>query len=222
MPLQSDQKDSLSPLEKLRKQGSENLSNTELILLALGKKNLQTKDAPIIKKIIEIIKRSHGEMAYLEDLLLINNLDVEDAASIIACLQLSRRYFFPQLKMMESPDQVYKLLLKKYADSYEEAFICITLNAAQEVLRIREVSRGIVNKVMVQPREVFAGALIDRATAMIVAHNHPSGNVLPSEEDIAITKRLMQSGKILGIPVLDHIIFAEKNYFSFRENGKMD
>ncbi len=212
----------LDPLEKLRTQGVEALNNCELIELVLGDEFHGPERARIIRETIAVIKRSHGEMTYLQDLLSIEGLNIEKAAILISCLQLARRFFYPQRRIIETPVEAYKLLLQHYSDRHEENFICIILNAAQEVLRMREISRGTVNKAVIQPREVFVDAISDRATAIIVAHNHPSGNVLPSEEDLAITKRLIHAAKFIGIPLLDHIIFADENYFSFRENGKMD
>lgn len=212
----------LSPLEKLKSHGVETLSNLELVSLVLDNSVHGSERTRVIRELIATIKRSHGEMNYIQDLLSIEGLEVEKAATVIACMQLARRYFFPERRAVETPVEAYKLLLQNYSNRQEENFVCIMLNAAQEVLRIREISRGSVNRAIIQPREVFVYAINDRATAIIVAHNHPSGNVLPSEEDFAVTKRLLQVGKIIGIPLLDHIIFADENYFSFTENGKME
>ena len=104
-----------------------------------------------------------------------------------------------------------------YADRKQEHFICISINGANEVITTRVVTIGLVNKSQVHPREVFADPLTDRASAVIVAHNHPSGRLEPSAEDIELTKQLQESGKTLGIAILDHIIFNQKGYFSFLE-----
>ena len=113
-------------------------------------------------------------------------------------------------------------LIQHMADRKREHFLCISLNGAYEVITVRTVSVGQVNKTQVHPREVFADPLTDRATAIIVAHNHPTGNLTPSKDDIAITRQLNPAGEILGIRLLDHIIFSHKGYYSFVENNKLE
>jgi len=112
-------------------------------------------------------------------------------------------------------------LISYLANRKQEHFVCVSLNGASEVIATRVVSVGLVNNVQVHPREVFADPITDRATAVIVAHNHPSGSVAPSQEDIEVTKRLKDAGNTLGIKLIDHIIFSRKGYFSFLENGQM-
>jgi DNA repair protein RadC len=109
-------------------------------------------------------------------------------------------------------------LIWHYGDRKQEHFICISLNGANEVMAHRVVSVGLVNKTQVHPREVFAYPM-DRASAIIVAHNHPSGGIIPSKDDIEITSQLKAAGETLGIKLLDHIIFNQKDYYSFLEKG---
>ena len=106
---------------------------------------------------------------------------------------------------------------RHYADRRQEHFICVSVNGANEVIATRVVSVGLVNKTQVHPREVFADPITDRASSIIVAHNHPVGDLTPSKVDIEITKQLKSAGEILGIRVLDHIIFNEKGYCSLLE-----
>jgi DNA repair protein RadC len=110
-------------------------------------------------------------------------------------------------------------LIRHFADRKQEHFICVSLNGANEIIATRVVSVGLVNKTQVHPREVFADPITDRASAVIVAHNHPSGSLEPSKEDIDITARLKSAGEILGIRLLDHVIFNSKGYYSFLEKG---
>lgn len=110
-------------------------------------------------------------------------------------------------------------MIRHYGDRKQEHFICISLNGANEVIAHRVVSIGLVNKTQVHPREVFADPITDRAAAIIVAHNHPSGGIAPSSEGIAITEQLKGAGETLGVKLLDHIIFNQKDYYSFLENG---
>lgn len=109
--------------------------------------------------------------------------------------------------------------IKHYGLADVENFLVVTLSGAHKVLNIHEVTRGIANKVMVHPREVFRRAITDNAVAIIIAHNHPSGQLVPSDEDKAITRRLQDAGELLGITVLDHLILGRDTYLSFVEGN---
>ena len=111
--------------------------------------------------------------------------------------------------------------VRHYADRKQEHFLCASINGANEILNIRVVSIGLIDRSPVHPREVFADALSDRASAVIVAHNHPSGSLQPSQSDVDITAQLKAAGVIVGIDLLDHIIFNRAGYFSFLEEGKL-
>jgi DNA repair protein RadC len=114
-----------------------------------------------------------------------------------------------------SPLQVYRNL-KPYSVKKQEHFIVITLDGAYQIINIHEVTRGIANRTLIHPREIFAPAIQDRAVAIIISHNHPAGQVGPSEDDIEITRRLVKAGELLGIPVLDHVIIGRDNYSSMK------
>jgi len=110
-------------------------------------------------------------------------------------------------------------LLTDIAGKQQEYFICISLNGANEVVEKRVVTIGLLDKSPVHPREVFADVIADRAASVIFAHNHPSGDLQPSEADLRLQDQLTEAGKILGIRVLDHLIVAKKGYYSFQESG---
>jgi DNA repair protein RadC len=112
-------------------------------------------------------------------------------------------------------------LIRHYADRKQEHFICISINGANEVITTRVVSVGLVNKTQVHPREVFADPITDRASAIIVAHNHPVGDLAPSKDDLEITKQLKSAGEILGIKLLDHMIFNQRDHYSFMEHNTL-
>lgn len=112
-------------------------------------------------------------------------------------------------------------LIQHYSDRRQEHFLGISINVANEVMNIRVITIGLVNKTQIHPREVFADALADRASAIIVAHNHPSGSLQPSPEDIRITGQLKEAGTILGVPLLDHIIFSSRGYYSLGEHNDL-
>jgi len=119
---------------------------------------------------------------------------------------------------IKAPGEVYKLV-KRYAKERRELFILLTLNGANAVISISIVSIGIANRTIVHPREIFSKAISDNAAAIIVCHNHPSGSVMPSNEDKDITKRICKAGEIIGIPLLDHIIFSKADYTSLKLEG---
>jgi len=119
---------------------------------------------------------------------------------------------------ISSPSDAFKVL-ERFASKRQEHFLVITLDGAHQVERAKIVSVGLVNRTVVHPREVFQPAIEDSATAVIVAHNHPSGNVEPSTEDRDITEKLVSAGEILGIAVLDHVIIAKGGFYSFLEHG---
>lgn len=111
--------------------------------------------------------------------------------------------------------------LEAYRFADVEHFVVLTLSAAHKVINVHDVSKGILNKTVIHPREVFRQAIMDNAAAVILAHNHPSGNTEPSSEDDGITKRLAQAGELLGITVLDHLILTQDQYMSYVDKGRM-
>lgn len=115
-----------------------------------------------------------------------------------------------------SPDTIFKLV-KSYASKSVEHFLVISLNGANNATKLHVVSKGILNKTIVHPREIFRQAIKDNANHIVLVHNHPSGELEPSNEDIDITKRLSSAGDLLGIKVLDHLIISKKGYYSFVE-----
>jgi len=119
------------------------------------------------------------------------------------------------------PQDIYAALAR-YARARNERFFAITLNGAHEIIKIHIVSIGLVNRTVVHPREVFITAIKDNATALIVAHNHPSGHLDPSPEDREITDRLYQAAGIVGLSLLDHLIFSRSGYYSFVEHGFLE
>ena len=119
---------------------------------------------------------------------------------------------------IQTPNEVYQLV-KRYAKMKQEQFILLTLNGAHDVISVSIVSIGVVNKTIVHPREVFCKAISDRATEIIVCHNHPSGSLDPSHDDEEATRIIYQAGKIIEIPLLDHIVFTKDAFVSLRKAG---
>jgi DNA repair protein RadC len=109
--------------------------------------------------------------------------------------------------------------LRDIRSKRQEHVLCLSLASDKQLIACRTVFIGTLNSVPIHPREIFAQAIADRAAEIIVAHNHPSGLAIPSDEDVAATKKLVDAGQLLGIPVIDHVIVAKAEHFSFREHG---
>lgn len=155
-----------------------------------------------------------------EDLTQFAGVGDAKATLILAAIEFARRRIKPEGAKIVPPADLLPHI-RHYADRKQEYFLCASINGANEVLNIRVVSIGLIDRSPVHPREVFADALSDRASAVIVAHNHPSGGLEPSQSDINITAQLKAAGEIVGIELLDHIIFNRTGYFSFLEAGKL-
>lgn len=207
------------PREKLQQKGAEALSDLELMAILLGSGTKKHDVLTVADRILKVLD-SGNDNPSLSELQKIEGVGLAKATLIVAALEFARRRIRPEgLKISFPPDVLP--LIRHYAERKQEHFLCISLNGANEVVNTRVVSVGLVNKTQVHPREVFADPITDRASAIIVAHNHPSGGLTPSKEDIEITKQLEAAGETLGIRVLDHIIFNHKGYYSFLEDGKM-
>ena len=139
---------------------------------------------------------------------------------VVAALEFARRRIKPGGLQITTPAEVLPLI-RHFADRKQEHFLCITINGANEVLNVRVVSIGLLDRAPVHPREVFAEAVTDRASGGILAHNHPEGGLDPSPADLEITRQIKLAGEHLGIALLDHIIFNPHAYFSFLEAGRL-
>ena len=156
----------------------------------------------------------------VEDLTNFAGVGDAKATLILAAIEFSRRRIKPEGAKIETPADLLPHV-QHYADRKQEHFLCASINGTNEILNIRVVSIGLVDRTPVHPREVFADALSDRASAIIVAHNHPSGGLEPSASDVEVTGQLKAAGSVVGIGLLDHIIFNRRGYFSFLEAGQL-
>jgi len=205
------------PREKLLNKGVEALKNDELLAILLGS-GVQGKDVrKLSKEIITIMDRDHENMT-LEKLCDIHGLGIAKASQILASLELSKRYLIRTNRRITDAKDVYEEL-HKYANRQQEHFLTITLDGASHIINTRTVFIGTLNQSLVHPREVFADAIADRAAGIIIAHNHPSGTLEASRADVAITQRLMEVSKLVGIELLDHVILSKQGYFSFSDEG---
>ena len=210
------------PREKLLLRGPQSLSDAELvaILLRTGKKG---------KSVLEIARElisSEGNLAMLatktvDSLQLISGIGKDKAATLAAAFELSRRILYQPKwlanKKITSPRDVAEIFIPILRDDNKEKFIVVCLNSANKIIKHETISIGNLNSSVVHPREVFKVAIDNSSASIILIHNHPSGNPEPSNEDIRITKKIVETGKIMEIPVFDHLIIAGETYTSFVE-----
>jgi DNA repair protein RadC len=208
------------PRERLLKFGEQALSAQELLQLILGRGVIGESVAVTAQKLLSHFGNLEKlSEASIEELSSIKGIGLAKAAQIKAVFEISRRLSTqaPTYKSKEltDPEKVYRLIKSKLKDYHKEHFYIIALNSRNH--SIAEVSVGSLNASIVHPREVFAEAIKSKAASVVFAHNHPSGDPEPSEDDLVLTKRLIESGKILGIEVADHIIITKTEFLSFKE-----
>ncbi len=209
----------LRPREKLLARGPQGLSDLDLIQLLLGSGCRQVPLEALALRCRDLLDR-HGPSLGADSLDGVPGLGPAKSGQLTAALELARRLGRPAHLRVTGPGDLVPRLMH-WTDRPQEVFLTVTLNGAQEVLGIRPVTVGLLNRTLIHPREVFAPALEDRAASIILAHTHPSGALDPSREDREATTRLAQAGKLLGVEVLDHLILACTGYYSFRENGEV-
>ncbi|MFA5330971.1 MAG: DNA repair protein RadC [Methanoregula sp.] len=207
------------PREKIASRGAAALSDTELIEAILGRGTKNRDVRSLARDLSAVIAEKHGEVT-LSELDAIEGIGPTKAAQVLACLELGRRCYGLQAEAarIQKPEDVLPLVTE-FRDRHQEHFICISLNGAGEVIGKRVVTIGLLNHSLVHPREVFADAITDRAASVICVHNHPSGSLEPSSQDIAITRQLAESGVLLGIRLLDHVIISRTGFCSMKERG---
>lgn len=207
------------PREKLLRKGAPALSDQELLAVLIGKGTPGMDVMTLAGKLARLIDEK-GLKVTAEDLSQYDGVGDAKATLILAAIEFARRRIKPEGAKIETPADLLPHV-RHYADRKQEHFICATINGANEILNIRVVSIGLIDRSPAHPREVFADAVADRASGIIVAHNHPAGSLKPSPSDTDVTRQLKIAGECLGIPLLDHIIFSRSGYFSFLEEGKL-
>jgi DNA repair protein RadC len=206
------------PRERLLKYGLSSLKNYELIAILLGS-GVKGKDVIKLSREIEKFFDTDFETIDLNSLQNIHGLGVAKASQILSAIELSRRYMIKEpYKKISCANDVFDEL-KPYKNKQQEYFLALYLDGANNLCETRVITIGTLNQSLVHPREVFSQAIEKRCASIIVAHNHPSGILEASREDIEVTQRLKESGKILGIELLDHIIFTKDTFVSLKEEG---
>jgi DNA repair protein RadC len=207
--------------DRLRREGGDALRDEELLAFLLGPGR-----APSLGPASRLLER-HGPLRRLStrsapELQAVPGVGAGQAARLAALFALARRLMAERLKPgapFLNPRQIFDHFHSLLRDKKKETFLVVLLDARHRILREERVSEGSLNSSIVHPREVFAPAVREGAGAVVLVHNHPSGDPSPSEEDVAVTRRLVQAAEFLGIHVLDHVIVGDGDYASFKEAG---
>lgn len=209
------------PREKIEKKGAACLTDQELIAAILGKGTPGRDVMDISREVAGILNRDQPPS--YDQLLSIEGIGQSKACILLACFEVARRYGTPEedpVIRISCPEDILNLAeVRELKTKRQEHFLAVTLNGASEVIRSRTITMGLLNHSLVHPREVFADAIADRAASIICTHNHPSGSLEPSEQDIQVTRQLVSAGEILGIQVLDHVIVSKNGIISLRQAG---
>lgn len=207
------------PRERIMLSGTDSLSDRDLVAAVIGRGIRGCNVYRLAETVLTVLEESKFRYDPRQ-LLLIPGMGPAKVGQLAAAFELARRVLAPRNYRIRQPGDVLPLI-QHYADRTQEHFLAISLNGAHEVIALHVVSVGLVNRTLVHPREVFSDAIRDRAVGIVCAHNHPSGRVDPSEEDYMVTRSLREAGDVLGIRLLDHIIFAREGHYSFLEAGKL-
>jgi DNA repair protein RadC len=212
------------PREKLLLKGKATLSDAELIAILLGTGTASLSAVDVAKKVLQATTNNLDELAKLsvKDLMKIKGIGEAKAITIVAALELGRRRKAlttdEKVKIVTSKD-AYDLCQADLMDLPHEEFWVILTNRAQRVIKKQQISLGGVAGTVVDPKIIFKLALEELASGIILIHNHPSGNLTASQADILLTNKLKESGRLLDVQILDHLIIAGKNYLSFADEG---
>ena len=211
MTRMSDRPKDLRPREKLAAKGAAALSDYELLMAIIGSGTAQADVTKVARDVRKLITEKGSELTY-EDLLGINSLGPAKATQIMASFELWRRQFeVSERPIIDSPEKAVEQL-SDIRDKKQEYFVCLTLDGANRLIAKRIITIGTLTASLVHPREVFADAITDRAASIIVAHNHPSGSLNASTDDLQLTNRIKDSAGLLGIPLLWHLLVTSKSY----------
>lgn len=218
LDMQKDQR----PRERLKKHGASALSDSELLAVILRTGSRRENVINLAHRILSQYNLKQLSQANVTQLMGIYGIKEGKATQIAACFEMARRlesFSEGEKQKINSPEDVYRLIYPRMREQKKECFIELCLDTKNQIIKEDTISVGSLNANIVHPREVFKTALSESAAHIIVVHNHPSGDPAPSKEDIEITKKLVETGKIMGIDVLDHVIIGDGRHFSMKEAG---
>jgi DNA repair protein RadC len=213
------------PREKLFRLGAAGLGDNELLAIVLGNGSRSGNSLSVANEVLETTSGLHGiPRTSVDELRRIDGVGMAKAAQVLAAVELGRRTLLrcPQARLQfVTPRETAGYLLPQFGSRPVEHFGLMMLDTRHRLIRTSIISVGTLNSSPAHPREIFREAASAAAAAIVLFHNHPSGDPLPSRDDVDLTRRLVQAGEIMGIDVIDHVILADTRYFSFREAGKL-
>jgi DNA repair protein RadC len=212
------------PRERMQRHGAEALSTAELIAALIGS---GTKGESVLMTAQQLLSKFGNvrniAQASIKELSAVRGIGPARASQIKAAFELGRRVedpdYYAKEAPVQSPEQAYKSVQEKLKGKKKEHFYILCLDTRNRVCSKKQVSVGNLDSSIVHPREVFKDAISSLAASVIFVHNHPSGDLEPSSEDVNLTKRLVDAGELLGIPVLDHIIVGDRGYTSLKSRN---
>lgn len=215
------------PREKMMAKGKASLSNAELIAILIGSGNNELSAVELSRVILDSVGNNLIDLSNLtlNDLMRHKGIGEAKAITIMAALELGKRRRGAEANLpaeVKGSQSAYERFLPYINDMGQEQFIVMYLNQGNRMLKLECVSNGGVTNVIADPKVIFKIAINCNATAIILCHNHPSGNPRPSEEDRSLTKKFIAAGKLLDITVIDHIIIGHERYYSFLDHGAMN
>lgn len=215
------------PRERLVTHGVAHLSSVEVLALILGRGAHGEPVVKIAEQLLSVFGSLTGiAQASIQDLQAVGGIGLAKSCQLQACAEMARRMKQDQSEVspaskISSPEEIFSLITKYITDPYKEHYLLVSLDVRSRLLGVDVVSIGILDAALVHPRETFAAAMKRHAAKVIVCHNHPSGEVQPSDDDLVVTKRLVTAGKILGITVVDHVIVSRDGFYSMQAEERM-
>ncbi|RLJ32353.1 DNA repair protein RadC [Chryseobacterium sp. 7] len=212
------------PREKFLQKGKSSLSDSELLAIIMGSGNREEDALELARKILASVNNSWHQLSLLsaKDLMKFKGIGETKAISIISALEIGRRRAvqeIPEKTIIGNSHDAYVVLRNQLSDLRTEEFWAIFLNNNNKVIHFSQLTHGGISQSIVDIRVLYKTALDHFSTGIIIAHNHPSGSLKPSREDINITQKIKEAGNTLNIQLLDHIIVTQDSYFSFSDEG---
>jgi DNA repair protein RadC len=212
------------PREKFLLKGKNSLSDSELLAIIMGSGSRDETAVELARKILASVSNNWHQLSLLtiKDLTKFKGVGEVKAISIATALEIGKRRAsqeIPEKPQISSSNDAYQILKLHLADLRTEEFWAIFLNQSNKVIHIAQLTQGGINQSIVDIRIVFKTALDHFATGIIISHNHPSGNLKPSAEDIQITKKIKEAGNLMNVQLLDHLIITQNSYLSFADEG---
>lgn len=214
------------PYEKCLHSGPEKLTDSELLAVVLRSGTRGSSSVQLADEVLHLGQNEQGLLGIyhlsMEDLMQIRGIGQVKAVQIKCIGELSKRIATREAEKLldfHSPDTIVAYYMERMRHEEQEQMICTMLNTKNQFLGDEVISRGTVNSSLVSPRDLILAAFRHRAVYMILVHNHPSGNPEPSKDDLLFTKRVWEAGALVDIPLLDHIVIGDQQYFSFRQEG---